>query len=162
MSCKTADLCDQYPEQVKILTWPVRSFGGKQEIAGQIVTLQVDACNQAIINYLEQPGYGRILVVENIASEPNAITGDRLAKMAIDNQWQGLVILGNIRDSEVIASLPVGVWACGTYPMRGKSGRPFKDNIAIKSGEITMTSGDWLYADQDGIVLSKQKLQDVS
>lgn len=148
----TTDLCDQYPDRVRVLSAPLKSYGGKKSMAGEIVTLRVSGCNQGVIDHLEKPGENKILVVENIGPEPNAVTGDRLAKMAIENNWQGIVIFGNIRDSAEIATLPIGVWAYNTYPMRGKAGRPYTTDVEIIIGDVVMQSGNWLYADADGIV----------
>jgi len=158
MNIATADLCDQFPEQVNIIPWPLRSFGGKENIAGEIVTLRVSGCNQGIIDCLETNGENRILVVENNGPESNAVTGDRLAKMAVEHNWQGIVIFGNIRDSVMIKTLPLGVWACGTYPMRGKSGRSYIKDAEIVFQNFAVNSGDWLYADADGVVVAKEKL----
>lgn len=155
---RTSDLCDQYPEQVKLLPWPVRAFGGREAMHGQIVTLRVQGCNQAIIDAFSLAGDNRILVVENIGPEPYAVTGDRLAKLACDQGWQGLVLLGNVRDSATLKTIDLGVWALGTHPMRGKSGRPATKDVLLSFSGFAVHSGDWLYADNDGVVISADAL----
>lgn len=155
---RTSDLCDHYAEQVKILPWPVRAFGGRETVAGAIVTLRVQGCSQAIIDAFSLAGDNRILVVENTAPEPYAVTGERLVRLAADNGWQGLVLLGHVRDSAALKAVPFGVWALGTHPVRGKSGRPAVKNPTLTFAGFAVQSGDWLYADADGVIISNTSL----
>ena len=87
-----------------------------------------------------------------------AMLGDKLAQLAIDNHWAGIVINGCIRDSAEIGKLPVGVKALGTNPTRPSKEGSGQLDIAVRFGGILFRPGDFLYADSDGIVLSKTQL----
>ena len=87
-----------------------------------------------------------------------ALVGDRMAELGMKNGWAGLVINGCIRDSAVISSLNIGIRALGTNPRRSvKKGEGQRD-ISLNFADATFTPEDWLYADEDGILLSPVKL----
>ncbi len=46
------------------------------------------------------------------------LVDNNLAKLAIDNGWQGIVIYGCIRDSAMISQLPIGIRALHTHPLK--------------------------------------------
>ena len=46
---------------------------------------------------LEEPGQGRVLVVDGGASTRCALLGDNLAEMGYKNGWSGIVVYGCIR-----------------------------------------------------------------
>ena len=87
-----------------------------------------------------------------------ALVGDKLAELGIKNRWEGLVIYGCIRDAAVISTLDIGIKALGTNPRRSvKKGEGVRD-IALNFADTTFTPGDWLYADEDGILISPDEL----
>ena len=99
-----------------------------------------------------------MLVVDGGASNRCALVGDMLAEMGMKNGWAGLIIFGCIRDSAVVSSLDIGIKALGTNPRRSvKKGIGDRD-IPISFGDATFTLGDYLYSDEDGILLSPTKL----
>ena len=99
---------------------------------------------------LEEPGRGRVLVVDGGASNRCALVGDMMAKMGMENHWAGLVIYGCIRDSAVVSSLDIGIKALGTNPRRSvKKGIGDRD-IPISFGDATFNPGEYAYSDTDG------------
>jgi regulator of ribonuclease activity A len=60
---------------------------------------------------LEQPGDGRVLVIDNGGSLRCAVVGDQLAALASKNGWAGIVVHGCVRDSAALAATEVGVKA---------------------------------------------------
>jgi len=103
---------------------------------------------------LETPGEGRVLVVDGGGSVRCALLGDRLAQLACDHGWRGVVIHGCVRDAAQVSTLPLGVRALGTHPCKsGTSGRGDRD-LPVHFAGVSFHPGEWLYADEDGIVVS--------
>ena len=59
--------------------------------------------------HFQQEGRGRVLVVDGNRSLRCAFFGDKLAQMTIDTGWSGIIIKGCIRDSEIIATMAIGI-----------------------------------------------------
>ena len=109
--------------------------------------------NVLVRKALEEPGAGRVLVVDGAGSQRCALVGDRLAALAADNGWAGIVVYGCIRDSAVIKTIDVGVKALGTHPKKSiKRGLGERD-VTVFFGGLRWQPGDRLHADADGIVL---------
>eukprot|EP00879_Flechtneria_rotunda_P028217 GHRR01030305.1.p1 GENE.GHRR01030305.1~~GHRR01030305.1.p1 ORF type:complete len:148 (+),score=37.64 GHRR01030305.1:39-446(+) len=74
---------------------------------------------------------------------------------------QGIVVNGLIRDSEAISKMAVGVKALGTHPL--KSDKAAADQgqqqVDVVISGCKISPGDWIYADWDGVVVSKKQLQ---
>ena len=87
-----------------------------------------------------------------------ALLGDNLAQAAINNSWSGVVINGCIRDSEEIAKMNIGVKALATIPRKTIKKNQGSRDVVIEFGGATFKPGEYLYADMDGIVVSKAKL----
>lgn len=151
---KTADLCDQYANQLQVLEPRLVDFGGHVEFDGPIATVKVYQDNALVRQALEEPGHGRILVVDGGGSLRCALVGDRLAALATENGWVGLIVYGCIRDSREISRIPIGVKALNRNPLKsGKTGRGDRD-IPVSFGHVDFRPGAHLYADEDGVVVA--------
>ncbi len=158
MTFSTADLHDDHEGKVQVANILMQSFGQKTRFSGPISTVKCFEDNSLVRAALEEPGKGRVLVVDGGASIRCALVGDKLAELGIKNGWEGLVVHGCIRDSAVISTLDIGIKALGTNPRRSvKKGEGERD-IALNFADATFTPGDWLYADEDGILISPDKL----
>ena len=158
MTFATADLCDAHTDVVKVCQTPFRSFGQVAAFHGPIRTLSVLDDNALVRQVLERPGQGAVLVVNGGGSLKRALVGDNLAKLAIDNGWAGIVVHGVIRDSGVIDSMGIGIKAMGVIPLRADRDAIGEIDIPTAFGGVIFTPGDWLYADEDGVVVSAQRL----
>src|SRR6476619_4315478 len=99
MQAKTTDLCDQYAGELQVAAPSFRSYGGKVAFSGPISTVQVYEDNVLVRAALEEPGAGRVLVVDGGGSLRCALVGDQLVSLAHANSWAGVVVYGCIRDS---------------------------------------------------------------
>jgi regulator of ribonuclease activity A len=154
----TADLCDLYEDQVAVLPSVFRSYGGKNKFYGSIVTIKTLDDNSLVRQTLEQEGLGRILFVDGQASMNCALLGDRLAELAIRNGWAGVVVNGCIRDSHEIGTMPIGVMARGTNPRKSQKRGAGDLNETLVIEGVTVSPGQYLYADDDGILISQELL----
>jgi len=82
-----------------------------------------------------------------------------LAEAAVKNGWAGLVINGYIRDVATINTLAIGVKALGATPIKTDKRGLGDLNIDIRFAGVTISQDDWIYADQNGVLISKQSLQ---
>jgi regulator of ribonuclease activity A len=158
MDYQVADLCDKYSEIVKVVDPMFRDFGGRRSFAGQIQTLKVHEDNVLVKEALNAPGKGKVLIVDGGGSLRCALVGDLLAQLAVTNEWEGIVVYGCIRDSAAIAKIPIGLKALNTHPLKSvKHGRGDKD-IPVNFGGVTFYPNQYVYADQDGIIVAPQVL----
>ena len=158
MSFTTADLYDEYGEKLQVAQPLFNDFGGRLKFHGQIATVKVHEDNSLVRTALEENGAGRVLVIDGGESLRCALVGDLLAQLGKDNDWAGIIVSGCIRDSAVIITIDIGVKALGTNPRKSvKKGAGDRD-IPVTFAGVTFTPGHYLYADEDGILVSKEKL----
>jgi len=154
----TADLCDAFGPVVRLVAPIFRDYGGLSRFAGSVETVRVSEDNALVAQALDTAGLGRVLVVDGGGSLRCALVGGRLAALAQANGWAGLVINGCVRDAAELREIPVGARAINTSPMRsGKTGSGQRGGIVSFAG-VTFSPGDFLYADEDGIVLADHSL----
>lgn len=163
MSFSTADLCDLHePElrsgRLRVMAPMLRQYGGRASFSGRIVTLRLFEDNSFVRPALEQPGQGQVLVIDGGGSLQRALVGDQLAMLAVRNGWSGIVVHGCIRDSAAIAAMDVGVLALATHPRKTDKNNVGEAGPTLAFGGVTLAPGEWLYADQDGILVSAAKL----
>ena len=159
MSFATADLYDEYEEDLQIATPMFNDYGGKKQFSGPALTLKVFEDNSFVRAALEEPGQGKVLVVEGGASLRCALLGDMLAELGVKNGWAGVIVYGCIRDSAMIAKMNIGVKALNTNPRKSvKKGVGDRD-VAVTFADVTINPGDYIYADEDGFVVAINKLK---
>jgi regulator of ribonuclease activity A len=154
----TADLCDQHGAAVQVTQPLFRSFGGTKSFCGAIATVKVVEDNTSVRLRLQEPGNGRVLVVDGGGSLTCALVGDQLAQLAIQNNWAGIVVYGCIRDSAALGDMAVGVMALATMPRKSEKRGPGEHDIPVTFGGITFTPGHYLYADDDGMIVADAPL----
>ena len=156
---KTADLCDEYIDQLTVaLPIGLNNYGGKKAFYGEIVTIKCLDNNPLIRATLSKNGKGKVLIVDGEASKNCALTGDNIAQLAFENEWSGIIINGCIRDSEAIGKIEIGVKALYTNPIKSGKQDFGEINIPITFANVTFYPGEYVYSDEDGIVISKTKL----
>lgn len=154
----TPDLCDAYPQFVSVVDPMFNNYGGKQSFGGEIVTIKCFEDNSLVREQVAQPGTGKVLVVDAGGSLRRACLGDILAKKAVTNGWEGILMYGCIRDVEAIMVLNLGVQALNTHPMKTDKKGIGEFNIAVTFGGVTFTPGHFIYADNNGVIVSPEQL----
>ena len=158
MTFKTADLCDDFSAELQIVEPGFISYGANTSFSGPISTSKCFEDNSRVREQLSTPGEGRVLVVDAGGSRRCAMLGDLLAAKAVDNGWNGVVMYSLIRDSVEIGTMRLGVMALGTHPLKSEKKNSGEIDLTVKFGGVTFEPGDWLYADEDGIVVSRKAL----
>ncbi len=154
----TADLCDAHSDQLQIARPEFRAFGGRRQFGGRIHTVQVFKDNVLVRRQIEKTVSDAILVIDGGGSLECALVGDILAGMAVQNGWQGLVINGCIRDAAAIGELPIGIRALNTHPLKSGKRGAGQENLPVTFAGVTFRPGEYLYADEDGMVVSPSRL----
>lgn len=155
---KTADLVDLHDEKVRFCDVPFRLYGRKRIFSGPISTIRCFEDNALIRTALESPGRGRVLVVDAGGSTRCAVVGDMLAEFGRASGWAGLVLYGCIRDSVEIQNMDFGVMAIGTSPKKSTKTRSGFVDVPLAFGDVEFVPGQYVYADDDGVLVSREKL----
>lgn len=158
MSLKTTDLSDVQPKDVRAADSIFRDFGGRKMFHGEIVTLKLFEDNSFVRKSLEQNGEGKVLVIDGGGSLRCALVGDQLGELAVKNKWNGIVVFGCIRDSEALGNLDLGIKALGTHPFKTEKRNEGQEKIIVKFASVDFVPGQFLYADEDGLLVAAKKL----
>ncbi|AXX86811.1 ribonuclease E activity regulator RraA [Malaciobacter marinus] len=160
MSFSTADICDDFKDQEKIqvLSPKFKNYGKKTKFQGEVVTIKLDKSNWILISTLkEENGEGKVVVVD-VDQEFYGIVGDKLMAFAKKNNYEAIIINGYVRDIDETKDINVGLLAIGTCPQRNfEKTQGFKD-VELNFEGITVNSGDYIYADCDGVIITSKKL----
>lgn len=162
MSFKTPDLCDAFEshlgDSLRVVAPMFQRYGQRNSFSGQVVTLKLFEDNSLVREAFGENGKGRVLVIDGGGSMRCALVGDQLAILAKKNGWEGVVVYGCIRDSVDINGIDIGVRALNTHPQKSIKKGAGDRNIPVTFGGVTFKPGDWLYADEDGVLVSSTPL----
>jgi len=152
-SFSTCDLSDDYPD-ARAIELPFLNAGGRAVFSGPAVTIKCHEDNSLVKALVDEPGRGRVIVVDGGGSMRRALLGDMLAEKAAENGWSGLVINGVIRDVDEIGATPLGVQALGTIPVKTEKLGVGQRDVPVHFGGVTIAPGDYIYADNNGVLVS--------
>ncbi|MEU6410091.1 ribonuclease E activity regulator RraA [Microbispora sp. NPDC046933] len=158
MSFATADLYDAHGDALRSCVTQFRSYGSRTRFSGRISTTRCLEDNALVKQVLATPGEGRVLVVDGGGSLRTALLGDMIAASAVENGWAGVVINGAVRDTAALAGLDLGVKALGANPRKSAKTGLGEVDVPVTFGDVTFSPGEWLYSDEDGILVSGHRL----
>lgn len=157
VSFSTCDLCDAHKNdssgEFRVLPPVFKDFGGIEKFSGPIVTIKCFEDNSLVKTAVDSAGAGRVLVVDGGASLRRALLGGNLGAAAARNGWSGIVIDGCLRDVAELAECKVGIRALAAMPLPTEKRQQGQADVAIQIQGVWVHPGDWLYADEDGIVV---------
>jgi regulator of ribonuclease activity A len=128
-------------------------YGGVRKFCGPVVTVKCHEDNSFVKAALDEPGQGRVLVVDGGASLRRALVGGNIGAAAAKNGWAGVVVDGCVRDSAELAGCAVGIRALALMPLPTEKRNQGQRDVAVQIQGVWVRPGDWLYADEDGIVV---------
>jgi regulator of ribonuclease activity A len=153
----TGDLCDAHKADsdggFRVLPPVFRDYGQRVCFAGTVSTVQCFEDNSFVKAALEAPGQGRVLVVDGGASLQRALVGGNIAAAAARNGWAGVVIDGCVRDSAELVQCDLGIRALALVPMPTERRNAGQRDVPLQIRGVRVQPGDWLVADEDGIVV---------
>lgn len=166
----TCDLCDGHKNDstgdFRVLPPVFRDYGQVRKFAGPVVTVKCFEDNTLVkaavdsVGFVETPQgrVGQVLVVDGGASLRRALLGGNLGAAAARNGWAGVVIDGCVRDTAELAGHAVGIRALAAMPLPTEKRNEGQANVAVQLQGVWIRPGDWLYADEDGIVVASKPL----
>ena len=158
MSFTTADLYDEHSADVQVALPMFRDYGGIRQFSGPIATVKVHEDNVLVREALEQPGEGRVLVVDGGGSMRCALVGDLLAYLGQKNGWAGIIVYGCIRDSAEISKIAIGIKAMATNPRKSVKKGAGDREIRVRFADVTFVPAHFVYADEDGVLVAETRL----
>ena len=166
----TCDLCDSQKNDTsgafRVLPPVFRDYGAVRKFCGPVVTIKCHEDNSLVKVVLDSDGstqtpsgrVGRVLVVDGGASVRRALLGGNLGAAAARNGWAGVVIDGCVRDVTELSLLGVGIRALASMPLPTEKRNQGQRDLAVQLQGVWVRPGDWLYADEDGMVVSDRCL----
>ena len=153
------DICDIH-EDIQIGDVFLNSYGGIDKFCGEIQTAKCEHSNSVVKELVQEDGNGKVLFINHTGSELCSMVGDQIVQKAFDNNWNGIITNGYIRDIEVIKDISIGVYARNSYPKKtNKSIGIGEINVPIKINNLFIYPGEWIYVDSNGWVISKLELE---
>jgi regulator of ribonuclease activity A len=169
-SFATCDLCDVHKADTsgdfRVLPPVFRDFGAVRKFSGPVVTVKCFEDNTFVKAAVDAPGWretpegrvAQVLVVDGGGSLRKALLGGNLGAAAARNGWAGVVIDGCVRDTAELAQHAVGIRALAAIPLPTEKRSQGQADVAVQVQGVWVRPGDWLYADEDGIVVAARAL----
>jgi regulator of ribonuclease activity A len=166
----TCDLCDTHKNDstgdFRVLAPAFRDFGQVKKFFGPVETVKCFEDNTLVKAAVDSPGtldtptgrVGKVLVVDGGGSLRRALLGGNLGAAAARNGWAGVVIDGCVRDTAELSGHAVGIRALAPVPLPTEKRNQGQANVAVQVQGVWVRPGDWLYADEDGIVVASRAL----
>ncbi len=166
----TCDLCDAHKNdftgEFRVLAPVFKDFGQVKKFSGPVETVKCFEDNTLVKAAVDASGMvdtpqgriGKVLVVDGGGSLRRALLGGNLGAAAARNGWAGVVIDGCVRDTAELAGHAVGIRALAPMPWPTEKRNEGQANVAVQVQGVWVRPGDWLYADEDGIVVASKAL----
>ena len=158
----TCDFCDAHKADLsgrfRVLPPVFQSYGALSRFCGPVVTVKCHEDNTPVKAAVESEGQNRVLVVDGGGSLRRALLGGNLAAAAARNGWAGVVVDGCVRDLAELRAANTGIRALALNPMPTDRKQPGLSNVGVQIQGVWVHPGDWLYADEDGMVVSDHNL----
>lgn len=169
-SFATCDLCDAHKNDstgdFRVLPPVFHDFGAVRKFCGPVVTIKCFEDNSLVKAAVDSVGFektafgrvGKVLVVDGGGSLRRALLGGNLGAAAARNGWAGVVVDGCVRDVAELAALDVGIRALASMPLPTEKRNEGQKDVAVQLQAVWVRPGDWLYADEDGMVIGAGRL----
>lgn len=144
--------------QIQVLQPALIALGKRRAFAGEVVTLKLFEDNSLLADLVKTPGSDRVIVVDAGGSLRCGVFGGNLAAVAARNGWAGIVINGCARDADEIDGCDIGLRALALNPRRSVKRGEGQREVTVSFLGATIRPGDWLYADRDGVIVSRRPL----
>jgi regulator of ribonuclease activity A len=153
----TCDLCDLHKNDTdgafRVLPPVFQSYGGVGRFGGPVATVKCFEDNSFVKQALDEPGRGRVLVVDGGGSLRRALVGGNLGAAAAKNGWAGVLVDGCVRDATELAACAVGIRALALMPLPTEKRNQGQRDVPVQVQGVWIRPGDLLVADEDGVVV---------
>ncbi len=159
MDFSTSEICDMYADGVDVVEPIFTSFGARDTYCGEITTIKCFEDRGLVDKVLATNGLGKVLLIDGGGSLRRALLDAENVQLAIDNDWEGIICYGAVRDLDLLLELDIGLHAVGAFPVSGDVREIGDIDVAINFGGVTFLPEDHVYVDSTGIVLSPEPLE---
>lgn len=140
-------------------------WGPAPHLVGNAITVNASLGDEILaLKAIEIAEPGDVVVIAGNANPYTAYWGGIMSTMAKVRGIKGLITDGMIRDVSECRELQFPIWATGVTPIAPNTDVPPGDlNLPISIGEVVISPGDLVVADEDGVVVvPKDIVEDVS
>ncbi|MDF5512612.1 ribonuclease E activity regulator RraA, partial [Vibrio parahaemolyticus] len=107
---------------------------------------------------LEQDGLGRVLLIDGGGSLRKALIDAEIATIAEENEWEGIVVYGCVREVDELEDMNLGIQALASIPVGATSQGIGELDVPVNFGGVSFLPEDYIYADSTGVILSPEPL----
>jgi RraA family protein len=132
----------------------IRPMHGREKLLGSAFTVRTRPGDNLIVHKaLDMLEPGDALVVDAGGDTTNAIFGEIMTRIAINNGATGIVVDGAIRDAATFAEAGFPCFARGATHRGPYKDGPGEINVPITVGGAIVRPGDVVFGDADGVVV---------
>lgn len=159
MDFNTSEICDMFADNVDVLDPIFTNFGARYTYCGEITTVKCFEDRGLVDKILATNGLGKVLLIDGGGSLRRALVDAESAQLAMENDWEGIICYGAVRDVDLLEEYDIGIHAIGAMPVSANSREVGDLDVAVNFAGVTFLPEDQVYADSTGIVLSAEALQ---
>lgn len=158
MEYNTSELCDTYTDLIDVVEPMFVGFGGISSFGGEVTTVKCFEDKGLVSDVLESDGTGKVLLIDAGGSMRRAIIDNNMALTALDNNWEGIICYGCVREVDALADIELGIQALGAIPVGADDQGHGEVDVAVNFAGVTFLPEDHIYADSTGIIVSPEPL----
>jgi len=132
----------------------IRALNPEMSICGPAFTVEVRPGDNLMFHValaIAKPG--DVIVVDGKADETCALFGDLMVTQAEAAELGGFVVDAASRDTASLSKGNFPVFSIGTNPCGPTKGLPGRLSIPVSVGEVSVSPGDLVIGDVDGVVV---------
>ncbi len=158
MEYNTSELCDTYLDVIDVVEPMFSNYGNCSSFGGSIVTVKCFEDNGLIAKALSEDGTGQVLLVDGGGSLRRALIDISVGELAVNNNWEGIIVYGSVRDVDALEELDLGIQALASIPIGADDHGIGEIDVPVNFGGVSFLPGDHVYADNTGMILSPEAL----
>ena len=140
------------------MDYQIKPLDPTMDLVGSALTVWTRPCdNMAIYRALEMARPNDVLVIATNGHTTNSVWGELTTLVGRARGLAGMVTDGMVRDSREIIEIGLPIFARGLTPNSPFKDGPAKINVPVTCGGISVSPGDILVGDADGVVIVPQE-----
>lgn len=149
-------ICDVGKDKVINLSNYFTNYSKDYDLIGPISIVKTEGSILPILEGLSTIKESYIMFIHDL-SPKKALLGDIIMLDAKYRKLSGIICSGLIRDIEAQSKIKLPIWAKGVTPFAANLGKRNYDNCeVINFNGVEIEDEDWIFGDEDGIVLIKK------
>jgi regulator of RNase E activity RraA len=148
-SCIVGDAMGRF----RVLSSNIRPVVPTRRIVGRAITVLTRGIDNLLMHKaMEMAGKGDIIIVDTYGETDASGWGGLMTRAAVKLGIEGVVIDGSVRDLDDLRTLEFPVYARATTARGCYKDGPGEINCNISCGGVSISPGDLILADEDGVV----------